>query len=272
MGRLLRALYLAQIRPTWAPRWRSPSLVRHPEGVVGLAPAVRPVPCPEHEQSGDGLGPDSPPFRYVYFGSLVDCSRRLVYEPPECISFCYCGRGKTGSNMKWLQKYGGIITGVLGTLFIIWALTLAGLATFVYPEYWAIAWMLAVYSFGAGVFSIWVGHWEKIMRLGIVERVLERRRMAAAAAMMDKYDGIDLSNSLEAAALPVPRYECANENCTARYARNPASDLYWVDAQPLLKGGWYCEECVDKLSDKPKVDRLNMETFLIMLEGDFSSR
>ena len=174
--------------------------------------------------------------------------------------------------MKWLLRHGGVITGVVGTFCIIWGLALAGQATFGDTENRATALMLAVYAFGAGVFCVCAGNWEKIMKLGIVERLIERRRMAAAAAMMDKYDGVDLSNSLEAAALPVPKYECANESCTARYARNPASDLYWVDAQPLLKGGWYCEECVDRISDKPKVDRLNMEIFLIMLEGEFGSR
>ena len=173
--------------------------------------------------------------------------------------------------MKWLLRHGGVITGAMGAICIVLALV-AVLFAFEYTELRVRYAFYAVYGFGTGIFSIWVGHWEKIMRLGIVERVLERRRIAAAAAMMDKYDGIDLSNSLEAAALPVPRYECANENCTVRYARNPASGLYWVDAQPLLRAGWYCEDCVDNLSGKPKVDRLNMEIFLIMLEGESGSR
>ena len=174
--------------------------------------------------------------------------------------------------MKWLTRYGGAIAGALGSFCIVWAFVMAVVAAFGYTENRAITLALAVNSFGAGIFCIWAGNREKIMRLGIVERVLERRRIAAAAAMMDKYDGIDLLDSREAAALPVPRYDCANENCTARYARNPASGLYWVDAQPLLREGWYCEDCVDNLSGKPKVDRLNMEIFLIMLEGDFGSR
>ena len=181
-------------------------------------------------------------------------------------------------SMKWILKYGGIITGAMvaaATFGIIWGLVLAMQAVFVYTEYRAATLILAAYSFGVGIFGLGVVcivHWERIMKLGIVERVLERRRIAAAASTMKKYEGIDLLNSPEAAALPVPRYVCANENCTVRYARNPASDLYWVDAQPLLGEGWYCEDCVDNLADKPRVDRLNMEIFLIMLEGDFGSR
>ena len=187
------------------------------------------------------------------------------------IPFRYCERGRIGLNMKWLLKHDGVITGAVGAICIVVAVLMV-LFAFEYTELRVMYVFFAVYAFGTGILNICVGHWEKIMRLGIVERVLERRRIAAAADMRDKYDGIDLLDSREAAALPVPRYECANENCTARYARNPASGLYWVDAQPLLREGWYCEDCVDDLSGKSKVDRLNMEIFLIMLEGDFGSR
>ena len=49
--------------------------------------------------------------------------------------------------------------------------------------------------------------------------------------------------------------------------RNTADRMYWVDEQPLLSAGCHCEDCVDKLQDKPRNDRLNMEIFLVMLDG-----
>lgn len=53
--------------------------------------------------------------------------------------------------------------------------------------------------------------------------------------------------------------------------RNTADRMYWVDEQPLLSAGWHCEDCVDKLQDKPRNDRLNMEIFLVMLDGDLGA-
>lgn len=95
--------------------------------------------------------------------------------------------------MKWILKYGGIITGATGvaaTFCIIWGLVLAMQAVFVYTEYRAATLILAAYSFGAGIFClcfVCIVHWERIMKLGIVERVLERRRIAAAASTMKNY-------------------------------------------------------------------------------------
>ena len=50
-----------------------------------------------------------------------------------------------------------------------------------------------------------------------------------------------------------------------------ADRMYWVDEQPMLSPGWYCDECVDKLAGKSRHDRLNMEIFLIMLDSDLGA-
>ena len=118
-----------------------------------------------------------------------------------------------------------------------------------------------------GPISIIFGGKEAFMRIGIVERVRERRRIAVAAALMERYEGADLTSTPEAGALPTPTYECAG--CT--FGRKKADEMYWVDEQPMLSAGWYCRECVDKLEGKPRHDRLNMEIFLIMLDSDLGA-
>ena len=130
----------------------------------------------------------------------------------------------------------------------------------------------------ADAFCLSMGGWmivsmykEGIVKIGVVERVLERRKIAAAAATAERYSGMNLIETPEAKTLPVPRYVCANEGCVG-YARNEANDMYWVEVQPLLPEGWYCGECVGKMPDKPKGDRLNMEVFLILLDSDPSER
>ena len=115
-----------------------------------------------------------------------------------------------------------------------------------------------------GALILWRVRKEVFMRIGIVERVRERRRIALAAALMERYDGIDLMSTPEASALPTPIYECGG--CSRSYDKT-ADRMYWVDDQPLLSAGWYCDECVDKLEGKPRHERLNMEIFLIMLDG-----
>lgn len=162
---------------------------------------------------------------------------------------------------------GGIFELAIGLALLAWA-------TFSQTDlvFRILIFMVASVAVAAGIYFISVGAKERVMRLGVVERILEKRRIAAAAATFDKYLGVDLLNSLEAAELPVPMYRCRSENCSyGSAARHPASSLHWVDTQPLLANGWYCEECVDKLSDKPKADRLNMEIFLLMLEGNLGS-
>ena len=115
---------------------------------------------------------------------------------------------------------------------------------------------------------IYMGGKEAFMRMGIVERVRERRRIAAGAALMERYDGIDLMSTPEAVALPTPIYLCGG--CGNTYNMT-ADRMYWVDDQPLLSAGWYCDECVDKLDGKPRDERLNMEIFLIMLDSDLGA-
>ena len=115
---------------------------------------------------------------------------------------------------------------------------------------------------------IYMGGKEAFMRIGIVERVRERRRIAVAAALMERYDGIDLMSTPEAVALPTPIYECGG--CGSSYDMT-ADRMHWVDDQPLLSAGWYCDECVDKLEGKPRHERLNMEIFLLMLDSDLGA-
>ena len=119
-----------------------------------------------------------------------------------------------------------------------------------------------------GALILWRVRKEVFMRIGIVERIRERRRIAVAAALMERYNGVDLMNTPEAGALPTPIYECGG--CGSSYDRT-ADRLYWVDDEPLLSAGWYCDDCVDKLEGKPRHERLNIEIFLIMLDSDIGS-
>ena len=77
------------------------------------------------------------------------------------------------------------------------------------------------------------------MKIGIVERIRERRRIAVAASLLERYHGTDLINTPEAGALPTPIYHC--ERCEYSYSKT-ADRMYWVDEQPMLSAGWYCEE------------------------------
>ena len=120
-----------------------------------------------------------------------------------------------------------------------------------------------------GPFMLWKVCKERYMKIGVVERIMERRRIAAAAELAERYRGMDLMSSPEAVALPVPVYRCSG--CGSAYPRHTADRMYWVDEQPLLSAGWHCEDCVDKLQDKPRHERLNMEIFLIMLDGDLGT-
>ena len=98
------------------------------------------------------------------------------------------------------------------------------------------------------------------MKIGVVERIVERRRIAAATTLAERYQGIDLTTTPEVAALPTPMYGCPG--CSS-YDRYTADKLYWVEEKPLLSAGWYCGKCVDKLRDKPLDERTDLATFLI---------
>ena len=111
---------------------------------------------------------------------------------------------------------------------------------------------------------------DRIMKIGVIERVRERRKIAAAVNTAEKYRGINLMDTPEAKNLPTPRYRCSNEGCVVGYPKYTADELYWVDGLPLLPEGWYCVECVGKMPDRSKDDRLNMEVFLILMDSDVS--
>ena len=119
-----------------------------------------------------------------------------------------------------------------------------------------------------GPLLIYTGSRGQIMKIGIVEKIRERRRIATAAALAERYEGIDLANTPEAHALPTPVYRCPG--CGNNYNKT-ADKMYWVDEQPMLSPGWYCNECVDKIRGKSRHDRLNMEIFLIMLDSDLGA-
>lgn len=133
-----------------------------------------------------------------------------------------------------------------------------------FSEVLTLCFVLAV----VGPLFFFLGGKEAFMRIGIVERVRERRRITMAASLMERYDGVDLISTPEAVALPTPIYDC--EGCGRSYNKT-ADRMYWVDEQPMLSAGWYCDECVDKLEGKPRHERLNMEIFLIMLDSDIGA-
>ena len=169
-----------------------------------------------------------------------------------------------------LDRFGRFVL-IMGTSFVLGAVVLlivlltVDLAPDAFYELLTLCVVLAL----GGAFPLWL-LWKEglFMRLGIVERIRERRRIAVAAALMERYDGIDLMNTPEAGALPTPIYECGG--CGSSYDKT-ADRMYWVDDQPLLSAGWYCDECVDKLEGKPRHERLNMEIFLIMLDSDLGA-
>ena len=109
---------------------------------------------------------------------------------------------------------------------------------------------------------------EAFMKIGVVERIRERRRIAAAADLAQRYQGIDLTASPEVAALPTPLYGCPG---CSRYETYTADKLYWVEEKPLLSAGWYCEKCVDRLKDRPLDERMDLEMFLIAVGGDLGT-
>ena len=172
----------------------------------------------------------------------------------------------------WERIDGTVRSGlVLGISYLLgaFALLVVMLTVDLSPDAFNALFMLCALLGLFGTFMLWVLRKEVFMKIGIVERIRERRRITAAAALAQRYRGMDLMSSPEAVALPIPIYRC--EGCGSSYARNTADKMYWVDEQPLLSGGWYCEECVDKLDDKPRDERLNMEIFLIMLDSDLGA-
>ena len=129
------------------------------------------------------------------------------------------------------------------------------------PFLWTLATVMIAMNIFIGVMAYLVNK-ERIMTLGIFERIRERRRMAMAAAVAEKYRGIDLLETSEARQIPVAEYRCGNDTC---YGRDKAEDMYWIDTQPLSPG-WYCLRCTDAMRDMDKSDRLNMEVFLMVLD------
>ena len=164
----------------------------------------------------------------------------------------------------------GRIVLILGASFVLGAIALLiVMLTFeLEPDAFYDLLILCVVLGIFGAISLWLVYKEASLKIGIVERIGERRRIAVAASLLERYRGTDLINTPEAGALPTPIYRC--ERCGYSYSKT-ADRMYWVDEQPMLSAGWYREECVDKLQDKPRHERLNMEIFLIMLDSDLGA-
>ena len=107
---------------------------------------------------------------------------------------------------------------------------------------------------------------ERIMRLGVFERIREKRRLAMAAAVAEKYSGVDLLETEEARKIPHALYPCELESC---YRREVADRMYWIDL-PLVPAGWYCDGCADDVRDLDKYECLNMGVFLTVLDYETS--
>lgn len=166
--------------------------------------------------------------------------------------------------MNWLKNRIGQAFVVLGGCFV-----LIGCVLLVLSWHFQERWMVTGVIWGTGLAfcgAIWIhfGYREGNMQIGVVERIKERRKISVAAALSERYSGLNLMDSPEALALPTPIYECGG--CGHSYNKS-ADRMYWVDEQPMLSVGWYCQECVDKLDGKPRHERLNMEIFLVMLDS-----
>ena len=125
--------------------------------------------------------------------------------------------------------------------------------------------VLGVFVFVCYIFSAFAAYFvnkERIMTLGVFERIRERRRLAMAAAVAEKYKGIDLLATPEAREIPTAHYRCGNESC---YSSNEADKMYWIDSPPLAPG-WYCVRCTEAMRDREKSDRLNLGVFLMVLD------
>ena len=159
---------------------------------------------------------------------------------------------------------------LVGTAAIIAALTLLAvvMTAELLPETSDSLLNLCIMLGFLGLLKLYLVGKEPYMKIGIVERIIEQRRIATAAKLAERYRGTDLADTPEALALPVPVYHCSG--CNTSWGRT-ADRMYWVDEQPLLKAGWLCDECVDKLNDKSRNDRLNMEIFLLMLDSELGT-
>ena len=129
------------------------------------------------------------------------------------------------------------------------------------PFLWTQAIVMIVMNVFIGAVAYLVNK-ERIMTLGVFERIREKRRLAMAAAVAEKYKGIDLLETREAQEIPAALYRCGNDTC---YSSDKAEDMYWIDTQPLTPS-WYCLRCTDAMRDKDKSDRLNLEVFLMVLD------
>ena len=105
---------------------------------------------------------------------------------------------------------------------------------------------------------------EFIMNIGVYERIRERRRLAAAAAVADQFEGQNLFETQEAREIPKAEYRCGNDSCIG-YRFNEADNMYWIDSPPMAPG-WYCVKCADGMRDKDRSERLNMGVFLTVLD------
>ena len=159
---------------------------------------------------------------------------------------------------------------ILGTTYLLgaFALLIVMLTVDLGPELFSSSFVLLVVLGVSGALLLCLVGKKAFMKIGILARVKERRRITAAAVLAHRKQGMDLMSSPGAVALPIPFYPCSG---CERYWNNTADKMYWVDEQPLLSAGWYCEDCADKLDDRPRYERLNMQTFLVRLNRDLGA-
>ena len=160
---------------------------------------------------------------------------------------------------------------ILGTTYLLgaFALLIVMLTGDPEPEIFSSSLALSVILGFSGPFLLCLVGKEAFMKIGILERIRERRKVTAAASLAQRNQGMDLMCSPGAVALPIPIYRC--EGFGSANVRNTADKMYWVDEQLLLSAGWDCEDCVEKLDDKPRYERLNMQIFLARLNGDLGA-
>ena len=159
---------------------------------------------------------------------------------------------------------------ILGTTYLLgaFALLIVMLTVDLEPEVFSSSFALFVILGVSGALLLCLVGKKAFMKIGVVERIREKRRMAMAVDLAERYQGIDLTNAPDVAALPTPLYGCPG---CSRYETYTADKLYWVEEKPLLSAGWYCEKCVDRLKDKPLDERMDLEMFLVAVGGDLGT-
>ena len=113
------------------------------------------------------------------------------------------GRSRAISRGSMIRGFGSRGT-ILGILLLLSACALAVAALMTGGEDVLLASLTPVLcNAGVGTLYLIMHGKEGIMQIGIVEKVMERRRIATAGALAERYRGIDLTNTPEAQRCPL---------------------------------------------------------------------